>query len=154
MMADASDFDFDFELPDDDGQPLPQDVENEFYLFGKVMTPEEEDLLRKHKTGEAPCPAEIISKMAARYQRGELGQLLPVVGPYLPEGNRELAADFFSTIEEQSDENVLLMYRMAVGWASDLAFPIPHRAPPIDERPMDLIEVEHPWPDMSSIAVH
>ena len=53
-MADANDFDFEFVMPEDDGQPLPQDVENEFYLFGKVMTLEEEELLRKIRR-TSPC---------------------------------------------------------------------------------------------------
>ncbi len=152
-MADASDFDFDFVLPDDD-EVLPTDRELEDYLFGKVMTAEEEDALRKHATGEVFCPPEIIRRIAARYQRGEFGCLLPVLAPELGEDNRQLCEDFFSTIEEQPDENVLMIYRLAVGWAKELGFAIPHRAPPLDERPMDEIKIERPWPEMSSIAIH
>lgn len=152
-MADTSDFDFDYVPPDDD-QVLPPDIELEFYLFGKVMTAEEEDALRKHATGEVFCPPEIISRIAARYQRGELGCLLPVLAPELGADNRQLCENFFSTIEEQPDDNVLLMYPMAVGWAKELGFAIPYRAPPIDERPMDEIKVERPWPEMSSNAIH
>ncbi|AYM66139.1 hypothetical protein G6L68_25480 [Agrobacterium fabrum] len=152
-MADASDFDFDYVLPDDD-QVLPTDSELEDYLSGKIMTPEEEDALRRHAAGEAFFPPEIIMRIAARYQRGELGELLPVIGPLLQSSEKDLAADFFSKIEEQDDENVFLMYRLAVGRASEIGLPMPEDARPIDERPMDLIEVARPWPAMSSIAIH
>lgn len=155
-MADASDFDFDFVLPDDDddSQGLPTDAELEFYLFGKIMTIEEEDALRRHVAGEAFFPPEIIRQIAARYQRGELGELLPVIGPFLKDGNKELVDDFFSRIEEQDNENVLLMYRLASRWSEELGFPLPRDARPIDERPMDEIKIERPWPEMSSISIH
>lgn len=142
------DFDWEFHL-DHELQEL------ESYMFGKVTTVEEHRILQQHAGDPSHETSAQLRRIAARYQRGELGMLLPVVGPLLEnQSNRQLAADFFSSIEEQPDENVLLMYRLACGWAEEVGAPIPTTAPPIDERAMDLIEVEHPWPEMSSHAIH
>lgn len=128
--------------------------ELEEYVFGKVTTVIENDILRRHAGEPTYETSQQLRRIAGRYQRGELGVVLPVLLPFAGGDQKTMAADFLSTLEEQDDENVLLMYRLAKRWATDLGFKLPNDAPPIDERPMDLIEIEHPWPEMSSHAIH
>lgn len=148
-MGDTHEFDFEWQTTIDD-----ELRELEDYLFLKITTAEENDILRSHAGEPTDETAQQLRKMAGRYQRGELGELLPVTGPLLPEKSSQLAADFFRTIGEQDDDNVLLMYRLAKGWADHLGIEMPTDARPLDEQPLDLIEIERPWPEMSSNAIH
>ncbi|MEI3807622.1 hypothetical protein V6R85_24170 [Agrobacterium sp. CCNWLW32] len=145
----TSQFDFEWQSSIDDEL---KELEN--YVFGKVTTVDENNILRRHAGDPTEETSQQLRQIAARYQRGELGILLPVLIPFAGGDQKRMATDFFATIEEQDDENVSHMYRLAKVWASDLGFKMPDDAPPIDERPMDLIEIERPWPEMSSIAVH
>lgn len=149
MEDDTNPFDFDWE------QRLDVELRDlESYMFGKVTSVVENDILRRHAGEPTEGTAYLLRRIAARYQRGELGVLLPVLLPFAGGEQRALATDFFSTIEEQPDENVFIMYRLASGWALDVGLLMPKDAPPLDEQPMDQIEIGDPWPDMSSIAIH
>jgi hypothetical protein len=149
MEEETSPFDFEWEQRIDDEL---RELEN--YMFGKVTSVVENEILRHHAGDPTAETAELLRRIAGRYQRGDLGALLPVLIPFTGGAQRKLAEDFFATIGEQPDENVFIVYRLASGWASDLGFPMPTDAPPLDEQPMDQIEIGEPWPEMSSIAIH
>lgn len=150
MENDTSLFDFEWEITLDD-----ELIQLETFVYWKVTTVEENDILRRHAGYPTEETVAHLKRIAGRYQRGELAVLLPVVGPLLQdEQSRDLAADFLATLEEQDDENVRLVHRLALGWAEETGIPMPSDAPPIDERPMDLIPIEYPWPDMKSTAIH
>jgi len=149
MEDDINSFEFDWEHQvDDELRAL------ETYMFGKVTSVVEHRSLQRHAAEPNAETGELLRRIAARYQRGELGQLIPVLLPFTGGEQKALASEFFATIGEQPDDNVFAMYRLVADWADDLGFLLPKNAPPLDERPMDEIELGEPWPDMQSIAIH
>ncbi len=146
-MTDGFDFDWESQIDHE----LREFAE---YMDGKAVSVAEKSILRRHAGNPTAETEAQLKRIAGRYQRGDLGALLPVLLPFTGGDQKAWATDFSERLGEQSDDDVLHMYLQACRWADDLGFPLPTDAPPLDERAMDLIEVGDAWPEMSSIAVH
>ncbi|PTV70249.1 hypothetical protein [Agrobacterium pusense] len=149
MEDDTNPFDFDWEVQVDDEMRELED-----YMLSKVTSVAENNILLRHAGDPTRDTADLLRGIAARYQRGDLGVLLPVLLPFTGGDQKAWPTDFFERLGEQSDDDVLHMYRQACRWADDLGFPLPKDAPPLDQYPMDHIEIGEPWPEMSSSAIH
>jgi len=144
---------FDFDWEDQIDHELRELAE---YMDRKAVSVAEKDILRRHAGKPTAETADQLRRIAGRYQRGDLGALLPVLLPFTGGSQKAWATDFFERLGEQPDDEVFVAYQQACRWADDLGFLLPTGAEPLDCCPMDQIEIEKPWPDyeFQSIAIH